>query len=82
MPRESKRSGFYQFSFQEFLAAACLAVPETDQGAEAWYSLFLQRGPAAEWHCALAFMFGACLFRHVSTRAGIRLLANRYRIFS
>ncbi len=64
------------------MAAECLAVLAADKGAEAWYSLFLLRGPAAEWHYALAFLFGAYLFRHASTQAGIRLLANFYRIFS
>jgi hypothetical protein len=74
LPREGKRAGFYHFSFQEFLAAERLAVLAADQGAEAWYALFLRRAPAAEWRYTLDFLFGAYLFRHASTQAGIRLL--------
>ena len=76
LPREGKRAGFYHFSFQEFLAAERLAVLAADQGAEAWYSLFLRRGPSAEWRYTLDFLFGAYLFRHASTQAGIRLLVK------
>ncbi len=76
LPREGKRAGFYHFSFQEFLAAGRLAVLAADQGADAWYALFLRRGPAAEWRYTLDFLFGAYLFRHASTQAGIRLLAR------
>jgi hypothetical protein len=76
MPREGKRAGFYHFSFQEFLAAERLAVLAADQGAEAWYALFLRRGPSAEWRYTLDFLFGAYLFRHASTQAGIRLLVK------
>jgi hypothetical protein len=76
LPREGKRAGFYHFSFQEFLAAERLAVLAADQGAEAWYSLFLRRGPSAEWRYTLGFLFGAYLFRHASTQAGIRLLVK------
>jgi hypothetical protein len=76
LPREGKRAGFYHFSFQEFLAAERLAVLAADQGAEAWYALFLRRGPSAEWRYTLDFLFGAYLFRHASTQAGIRLLVR------
>ncbi len=76
LPREGKRAGFYHLSFQEFLAAERLAVLAADQGADAWYALFLRRGPAAEWRYTLGFLFGAYLFRHASTQAGIRLLAR------
>jgi hypothetical protein len=76
LPREGKRAGFYHFSFQEFLAAERLAVLAADQGAEAWYSLFLRRGPAAEWRYTLDFLFAAYLVRHASTQAGIRLLVR------
>jgi len=74
LPRDGKRGGFYHFSFQEFLAAERFAVLAVDQGAEAWYALFLSRGPTAEWRYTLDFLFGAYLFRHASTQAGIRLL--------
>jgi hypothetical protein len=76
LPREGKRAGFYHFSFQEFLAAERLAVLAAEQGAESWYSLFLRRAPAAEWRYTLDFLFGAYLFRHASTQAGIRLLVR------
>jgi formylglycine-generating enzyme required for sulfatase activity len=76
LPREGKRAGFYHFSFQEFLAAERLAVLAADQGAEAWYALFLRRGPSAEWRYTLDFLFGAYLLRHASTQAGIRLLVK------
>ena len=76
LPREGKRAGFYHFSFQEFLAAERLAVLVADQGAEAWYSLFLRRGPSVEWRYTLDFLFAAYLVRHASTQAGIRLLVR------
>ncbi len=76
LPREGKRAGFYHFSFQEFLAAERLAVLAADQGAEAWYSLFLRRGPSVEWRYTLDFLFAAYLVRHASTQAGIRLLVR------
>jgi hypothetical protein len=76
LPREGKRAGFYHFSFQEFLAAERLAVLAAEQGADAWYALFLRRGPSAEWSYTLDFLFGAYLFRHASTQAGVRLLGR------
>ncbi|MCP5023840.1 MAG: SUMF1/EgtB/PvdO family nonheme iron enzyme, partial [bacterium] len=76
LPREGKRGGFYHLSFQEFLAAERLAVLAADQGAEAWYTLFLRRAPSAEWRYTLDFLFGAYLFRHASTQAGICLLGR------
>jgi hypothetical protein len=76
LPREGKHADFYYFSFQEFLAAERLAVLAAEQGAEAWYSLFRRRTPSAEWRYTLEFLFGAYLFRHASTEAGVRLLVR------
>jgi hypothetical protein len=74
LPRSNGRAAFYHLSFQEFLAAECIARTSDDRAALA--QVLRDRGKVPEQRPTLLFLFAAEVFNYRDAQWGLTLLGR------